>query len=673
MQLLYVHPSGGFAEVWVDGSGSASLGENEGLPTEPLRRLTLALDRRLREPALRGWLANVRRGLPQLRPTTDGDRVLHARTDPVGALRGFDATAPLSRPSAGALALRALLLAMAGLPLEAVPLAERAAEEVRGGVERDAIGRLLLALGRHASAAKVLDQGTREGRVNLPRLAHCAAEAALPEVAVNAASRLLRGTSRASAQAAGARSLLAAGAFEPARVLLEEATSAREDPALLACLADLHLWGLELEAAEDVAQRAKRAGAGASATLVLGAVRHLQGDLETALEWLAPLAAQEGMDETQVTARLWRMRALVASERPRDAIAQARTAGFDERLSWKLLRADAECSYGKRSTLYGKEAYQLRLLLTDLFDAAEVERAYETFEAGHALVRRAIDRLGGNLSSVATLLDGTRLSRLRLRSPRQRAVATQRELAQRSFDEVLNLFEAQRTRAPTSPFPRTYAAELLLWSGDYDGAVAAFESVWRETFTRWGYVGFGAALALQGHGERALAVWEEGKTHYDYLPAEATYAYRGDVHLDAGRQELALRDLTHATEATPSRVGAWASLALVHARDGAREAAAHALARVGEHAAGLLANALDRTHVEALEQANAPALARVAETVRASLAGNRASKIFTFCDEHGRRRVLVAVPGSFWSDLAGELEPLVWDEAEAERAVVHPD
>src|SRR5690606_29414375 len=141
--------------------------------------------------------------------------------------------------------------------------------------------------------------------------------------------------------------------------------------------------------------------------------------------------------------------------------ALAVAGGFAERAAWKLWRAYAEAARGPRDrVVYGKEAYQVRILLERFFDVETIDRAYAREDTAIALIHRAIERLGGNYSDEPTFLEDGRLTRVELVSPRNLAVEAQHLLRTRSFDEVIAELDRQEARMPASPYPRTYRAEL---------------------------------------------------------------------------------------------------------------------------------------------------------------------------------------------------------------------
>ena len=364
--------------------------------------------------------------------------------------------------------------------------------------------------------------------------------------------------------------------------------------------------------------------------------------------------------EPGVTARLWRIRALLELGRIADAIALAKVGAYAERVSWKLWRAYAEAHEDPAKTFHGKEAFQVRLLLEAIHGAAAVTEAYTDDASAMALLERTLARLGGNYGPLATWLDGGELRLADLRSPREQAMEAQLAIPDTGMAVALDALDAQSKAMPSSPFPRIYRAELLLWSGRHAEAEAAFEAIWEETRTRWGYVGLGAARLYRGRPDDALKAWEAGLDHYDYLPAEATYAYRGEAYLAMGRVEEACAELEHATTQSPTRVGAWAALALARLRRADPFGAREALERVGELAPALLVAAAEAAAVPPRAR-EGPELEALARAAMDALGGNRASKVFTFRDASGAARALRSVPPRHWHELAMKLGGLARD------------
>ncbi len=706
--LLYVHPERGGVQLWVTdapgrtGRGVAvSVGEDMIGDAQATGRLCEAVRARLERaaPASWRWLDQARAVIAQLaegRPAhgvvgqaleaaeASADRaadrarlealppsvsvavrVMWARRgELVRALDGYRAQRPDEAASASDWACRALLAAMSGRSREGLALAEGAASRARGPEERHAAAAALQALGRPDAAAACLYGGLREGGVQALRLLQAAAEARAPGLAAAGMERLTARAGRPDELELGAAAVVEAGAYEAAIEALERLCEARPTPGLLTRLAELRLWKEQADAATACAERALQAGAPREAVAtVLGAAEVLRGRPEAALPWLD----EEGEGAAGATARLWRARALHALGRDDEARPLMRRSGYDDRLPWKLWRSYLEGLADAEATFRGREAYQVRIVLAQLFGAEEVEAAYADDRRLMALHRRAIARLGGNYGAQVSLLDEGRLVPLTLVSPRNRAIAAQLALPARGLEATLADFEAQAAEMPDSPYPQTYRSELLLWSGDFEGARAAFARVWDETQTRWAYVGLGAALAMMGRHDEALAAWAEGAEHYEYLPAEATWTYRADVYLALGRVDEALEGYEHAVRVTDTRLGAWLGLAAARLMRGEDAAARAAMDHAAELAPGLVAEVAGRLGLDPRTGAAGELRALVA-AAREAMAGNRASTLYTWRDAGGRLRVLPSVPERHWARAAEQLSVAAYDLLVAEVA-----
>jgi tetratricopeptide (TPR) repeat protein len=652
--LLFLHPDGPWCEVEVTRDGTAAFADGRGFRTAPIARLESVLTARLGTADARAWIASATSAVVEEREreTCLGARVLAAQRDLAASLEGLDLDAAAPDEPAP-LACAAYLAALGGLPALAVERARRAAALARGATERNAIGRLLVALDDHRAALACFEAGEREGRVQWLDVGRAGAEV---RDAARAEAALIRLGADRVARPRALGHLIAAGGFRAAQrfvaALLEP--SAGE----LAQVAETHLFALELERAAALADLALSIdGAEPRALLVRAAIRVAGGRTE---EGLRALEALEHGPFTS-TVRLWMVRALIALGRPADAAEVARRPGYAERLAWKLWRCYAEALVVPERALRGSEAYQVRCVLEELAGRDETDRAYATDAGAIALLERTLARFGGNYSDAPTFLADRELALVGARSPRAQAERAQHlVVSPAGFAGAIAALDEQEERMPSSPFPRTYRAELLLWKGELEAARAEFEAIWEKTRTRWGYVGLGASLALLGRHAEALATWERAREHFTYLPREATWAYRGEVHLALGDLERAHADLVHATDAMPSRVGAWVALALVRARRGEPAGARHALDQALSRAPALVTE-----HARALgvhtRVSDGETIERLAGRALAALLGNRASSITTFLDASGRLRALRTLPNSHWHRLAAHLAPLARD------------
>lgn len=664
-RFLYVHPEAGWAEAWIHLGGRCRIGASMAFEDTVLQRLEGALRARWQRdsPAAEAWLASAQRhraavlAVAPASPQRDGAvdtarRVLLARHHPLEALEGLkDFEAEADRElSCAELACRAFLLAFAGRATEARPLAVEAGKRAVG-LTRGPVAQLLAALTEVDAGAACLADGMRDGPIPMRDLGWIAGLAQQPDLARVACEAQLESLSAGERRSA-VEGLIAAGSLDDALAWLTERAESCPSPELFEGIAQLHLWRLETDEAQAFA---RRAGDTPIAALVHGAVNVLAGEHQLALERLAEV---EG--EPKVTAQLWCIRALLELGRVSEAITLSQVGSYAERSAWKLWRTYADALVDPANALRGKESFQTRLLLEAIHSKAVVDAAYSSDEQAMRLTRQTLARMGGNYGPMATwFIDGS-LQFAKFPSPRSQAVDAQLAIVEHGMDAALAELEAQAVTMPSSPFPRTYRAELLLWSGRTSEARDAFAEIWEQTRTRWGYVGLGAAELYLGNVSAALAAWEDGLNHYEYLPAEATRAYRGEAYLAADRLEEACAELEHATQASPTRVGAWAALALARLRASDAAGARAALDEVASRAPALLAMVADEHRVKA-RSSDPGAMQLLASATLESLGGNRASELFTFRDHRGRQRALRSVPADHWPRLADRVAPLALD------------
>ena len=263
---------------------------------------------------------------------------------------------------------------------------------------------------------------------------------------------------------------------------------------------------------------------------------------------------------------------------------------------------------------------------------------------GEATLWQIIALFGGNRGDTCTVVEDGRLRALDLRTARQEAVEIQRRLRQVGIDATLRAFEQLATQWPGLVVFRTYRAELLLWSGQYEAAAALFDEVRRTSVNRWAQIGLGASLAFSGQPDEAERVWDEGaRVHRGTLPGEASHVYRAEVAMAAGRLDAAAALLDGVLAAKPTRLRGWllrAELAWLRGDPAAGRAAllqAAALCPGLADAAGPLALA------DLLEADGAPRVPRDAaiercRSWRAALRGNAGSWLFTWYDGAGEPR-----------------------------------
>lgn len=466
------------------------------------------------------------------------------------------------------------------------------------------------------------------------RIAMMAGLARARPAAGHAAARMEEAATSEAERRECAQAWIAAGEFEKAERLLREllrieAVRGNDKEANIntTSLATLLVWrGEASEAAELLRERVQPAPS-SEVLRALGAAEYLLGHLPMALRHFE--SALE-LDSEDHEARLWRAEVLGASGELDAACDAIREVSLGDQVAWQLVRAHLEEQHTPGRRITGDAWFIVDALLRGLL-GEDAPPSAPSHEEALTAMRRALALLGGNRSvTPTTVRDGKLRWEDELSSPRRRAELLQESLLRRPIRDVLADFGALATAHPKVPFYQTYAAELSLWLGDYERAYEWFGRLWRDTRTRWGYVGAGAAAFFLGDDERALALWREGLDHYSYLEAEATYCYRGELYLARGDLRAAEADLSRATRAQPARLGAWINLALLqHERD-QTERADESTAQVKRLAPAFWFRARQQSssQVEALIK------------LRAMMRGNRASGLYSIVDDFGTFRVV---------------------------------
>lgn len=569
------------------------------------------------------------------------------------ALAGADA-APLAEERQAPSVRVALIASLEGRVVEARQAALRASQHA-GAPGAFASAQLLERLGHTSEAIECLSSSLSlatggEAFEHARRVAMMASSTGARDSAARAAERMERAATSRSERRACAEAWLGAGEFDKAEHRLREllrtqAVSSLEgtpaDPAdagigvalgddattTTTLLATLLVWrGAAGEAAEWLRPHIERAPS-AEMLRMLGAAEYSLGHLAESLQHLDAALALKPEDHQ---ARLWRAEVLGASGDLDAACKAVREVSLGDQVAWQLVRAYLEEQHTPGRRIADGTWFIVDALLQPLLgpDAPPPAPTHEEAVAG---LRRGLTLLGGNRSVTPTTVRNGKLRwEDELSSPRRRAELLQESLLHRPVQHVLAEFEALASAHPKIPFYQTYAAELSLWLGDYEGAYEWFGRLWRDTRTRWGYVGAGAAAFFLGEDERALALWREGLDHYTYLEAEATYCYRGELYLARGDEQAAEADLTHATRAQPDRLGAWIDLALLRSQQKQAKAARESTAHVARLAPAFWfrAQQLSSSPVEALTK------------LRDMMRGNRASRMYSLIDEAGEFRLV---------------------------------
>lgn len=686
--LRFVHPERGFRDLalipqrdqrfdarWAGGSLDDSVGLGQ------LRRAVLA---RLNQPGAAAGLGAAIRETQSLEREAERHRdplaqaiEMVARGEAVEALAQHWKEIHDPRDGAGfaRTTTQALLLAMAGLPLRARAVGQAAMPLAADADERWELGRTLMSVAATGSALDCFREAMRiaPSGTLATQLLLCAADQGDAELAADAARLLWEQHPKEHEIDVALNCLFEVGAFAGYEQLLERALARRPTAARHAQAAKLRLFQLRRHEAVNSANKALSLEANPMARLVLGACHVLAGEHRLADQLLEGLTSGE--------ARLWRARSFFERGRLGQALeillGEGELAG--QRPAWRLWLVLAETQRVQRRLpgvmrellpvfvrryparfrsshlLYGRNDFQTREVLIQLFGASKVQRAYfEGQRAAYELLVEGVKSFGGNYSGTPTVVvDGT-LTRVRVATPRSRAEQLQRLLLTKPFDAVLDEFLKKSEQTGADPFLRTYRAEMLLWTGRYEEAREAFEKVWRETHTRWGYVGLGAALGQLGRHDEALRAWEDGSAFFRFLPQEATYAYRGEVLIAQGRRQAGIEQLRHAARESPSRVGTQLALALAERGLGNLAGLRRGVQAAAALAPAVIANALRSLDLERIP-ADPDRLAHLAEAALQSLRGNRSSSLYTFFDGDDGLRVVVRQPQAHWQEAAGQL------------------
>ncbi|WP_106389793.1 tetratricopeptide repeat protein [Enhygromyxa salina] len=591
---------------------------------------------------------------------------------------GRHAEALAARDDRGALACAGIMRGYLGQIPEAQVSARALAGLGRDASDARHAGELLELLGLPALAVEQLrlaatDPGDDASAFDAHRrLASVAAAARELDLVRTAAAAMREHARRPEQLLATALMQREGGEFLAAEATLEQLLRDRPEEregALL--LASSRLWRCDHEGAAALAAALlERAPDDAEALRTLGAAAYLASRSELALDLLnRALHHNPGDDE----ALLWRAELLDQLGRYEAARADVRAVTLGDRAVWQLLRALIE----EHATPTRRITHDTWFIVDTNIRQLLGDEAPADSKASHEVavdaITRALAQLGGNRSARLTTptADGSLRWLDDIESPRRRAEQLQLHACHRPVDEVLAEFEALAARNPTVPFFTTYAAELLMWRGDYERAFTMFEQVWYATRTRWGYVGAGAAAMFLGREQRALELWDEGKGYYSYLDAEATYCYRGELRRRGAQLDEALPDLELAVQARPRRLGAWVNLALLHHAAGREGPLREAVAQVEALCPAFAWEARREAGLEAGQQLRAEPdlLGRYMSTLLERMRGNRSSVMYSIVDRELSLRVLPVGLAQTWRDFGRRGLALFEDELLFELAV----
>lgn len=552
------------------------------------------------------------------------------------------------RDTVSALVCRVLMQQLCGQ----VALAQAALCQLSAIVSAPATARqvadFFMSLGRPESATAIYariqgcDVNSRRARFDATlRLATAAVQAGEQSTARAAARELWDLADSADERLDAAIQARDAGDFARAEELLATLVEGHPDHrGAMTELARLRIWRLAHADARPLCDAlVSRDPVDSTAQRLLGVCKYLAGEPSAAAVHLQrALELDPGDDE----ARIWHSECLDALGQTDTAWREVGNVQLGDVLVWQLSRARIETRHDPERLTTQSTWFIVESNLRHVLGEVESREG-----APSQRLKRALDRLGGNRAERATVVesDGSLRWLRDVESPRRRAERLQLEAVVRGVDAVVADFSALTSEHPSVPFFVTYGAELVLWSGDYERALEMFEGVWQSTRTRWGYVGAGAAAMLLGQYDRALALWEEGKRHYTYLDAEATYCYRGELYRRRGQLDAAEADLSLAVTHRPDRVGAWINIALLHAARGNVTAMREAVAEVDRIVPAFSAEVQAATPSAVARADLDPATCTAQmETLLGWMRGNRSSVMYSVVDPAGQLRLVAAMP-----------------------------
>lgn len=557
-----------------------------------------------------------------------------------------------ARDDAAAALTRAVMQAFVGDRTAARSSADAFARLVRDFVDARAAGELYLKLGLPAEACpQFVRTATDVGTVHdHARVLRCANLAGIRTQASKAAAAMLAAAATADERLAAARGQVDAGAFEQAEATLELLLRRQpEHAATRVLLASLLLWSGRDEKARAHAETLLEAGHDTcEVRRILGAAALLAGDITAAVRFFDEALAHRPADAESL---LFSAEAKVRAKDYPGAYAATRAWVYGDHPVWQLLRVLVEENTAPgeaiaRDTWFIGDSLLTELLGDDWKPAGETPTTAEVIDA----IGRALSTLGGNRGLRLTQL-GTGGRGMRwideVESPRRRSERLMTRLPVLGADRLLAEFAALERRWPGVPFTVTYAAELRMWHGEYQAAHELFAAMWRQTRTRWGYVGTGACQMLLGRYDEALEDWRGGLEYYELLDAEATWAYRGELHRLRGDLDEAVADLEFALVQRPTRLGALANLALAHVQRGDEAAAGEAAAGLVRLAPAMVWLARADVGLEPSETLEVQDVEAVVERLLTMMRGNRSSVTHTLVDARGQLRIFPA------HDLAG--------------------
>jgi len=445
--------------------------------------------------------------------------------------------------------------------------------------------------------------------------------------------------------------LVHAGGYGTALSWLRE--NAGDAPERVELLAELLLWDGDTGGARAAMAQARPSSQAERArwASVKGACNALEGDLKAAWAHLNEALELEPRDRE---ATLWR--AYVELKLGELEAARMTLRRFGKKTT-------AEHPLGRLlSGLYRGDTmpYLHRAVARQVLERPYDPEDYTDTEADEALLWEAVARFGGNFTDTLTLKDpvtGRLEPAAHVACPRTQVVAIQHRLGVVDHEAVGAELLDHHASNPDVPFGRTYRAEILMWRGEYEAAMAEFDAIWDRYRTRWGYVGRAGCRVLLGRYEEAIAIY--APQAFDFLPGEASLTYRGEAYRRLGRLDEAVADLEAGIDGRPTRASSHVNLALTHLAAGRPLAARRIADAFAERWPVVVWEACRLAGVPPTLRPHDDVLGDVLEAALTAMRGNRSSYLLTFFDAEGRWRRLPAEPMWLrqWRDTARQLAP----------------
>ena len=245
-----------------------------------------------------------------------------------------------------------------------------------------------------------------------------------------------------------------------------------------------------------------------------------------------------------------------------------------------------------------------------------------------AATTKALERLGGNRTPFPSIVDAGGLRPTRIpASPRHRAREAQHRAPWLGLDATKQHTADELARIGSHPIGECYAAELDLWSGDYEAAESKFQDILRQVQrTVWAWIGLGASQILLGRPDEGLESIDEGVRTVGFKGATVA-VYRGEALYRLGRLEEAEVELAEACATQPGRMSAWVLRVLVNDGLGRTQEREQAFGHLDTHASALLSDTARDCGIEGWwpGRATPPTQIRVAQHSLQLMRGNRSS------------------------------------------------